>query len=207
MVGMAQVRPYRGVEAAERLAQRRRRLLDAGLDLLGAEPCDLTVRAVCRQAGLAARYFYESFTDKDDFVAAVYDWVVADIAATTEAAVAAVPLHEQTRAGMANIVRMIADDPRMGRLLFGAALSNEVVARKRVESVAFFATLLGQHAGNALDMPEDDHRRATAHFAVGGVAQAISAWLAGEISLSPEQLVDQLGSILDGIAGLDARRP
>ena len=30
-------RPYRGVEAAERLATRRNRLLNAGLDLLGAE--------------------------------------------------------------------------------------------------------------------------------------------------------------------------
>ena len=67
---MAQVRPYRGVEAADRLADRRSRLLEAGLTILGsdADPSELTVRGVCRQAGITARYFYESFNDKDDLV-------------------------------------------------------------------------------------------------------------------------------------------
>ncbi|MGH3557005.1 MAG: TetR/AcrR family transcriptional regulator, partial [Mycobacterium sp.] len=70
MVAMAvpdatSVRPYRGVEAGDRLADRRSRLLVAGLDLLGASDQDmseLTVRGICRRAGLAVRYFYESFT-------------------------------------------------------------------------------------------------------------------------------------------------
>ena len=91
MAGMAQVRPYRGIDAVERVAGRRRRLLDAGLDLLGAagkDPAELTVRAICGQAALGVRYFYESFTDKDHFVGAVFDSVIADIAATTQAAVA-----------------------------------------------------------------------------------------------------------------------
>lgn len=64
------------------------------------------------------RYFYESFSDKDVFVEAVFDHVIADLATTTQAAVAAAPLDEQSRAGMANIVHAIADDPRVGRLLF-----------------------------------------------------------------------------------------
>ena len=194
---MAQVRPYRGVEAAERLAARRRRLLDAGLDLLGGEsdPDDLTVRAICRRAGLTMRYFYESFTDKDDFVGAVFDWVIADIAATTQAAVAAAPVKEQSRAGMANIVRTITDDPRIGRLLFSTQLANPVMVRKRVESGALFAMLSGQHAGSALGMRENERIKATANFVVGGVAQTISAWLAGDVGLKPDQLMDQLASI------------
>src|SRR6185437_2787170 len=114
-------RPYRGVDAAERLAGRRASLLEAGLDLLGADDsAELTVRAICRRAGLAARYFYESFSDKDEFVAAVFDWVTAELAATTQAAVAAAPPAEQNRAGITNIVRTVADDARVGRLLFSA---------------------------------------------------------------------------------------
>jgi AcrR family transcriptional regulator len=108
-------RPYGGVDAADRLATRRAKLLAAGLDLLGADRDDaaeLTVRGICRQAGVAARYFYESFADKDEFVGAVFDWVIADLAATTQAAVAAAPPEEQTRAGMANIVRTIGSDAR-----------------------------------------------------------------------------------------------
>jgi AcrR family transcriptional regulator len=196
-------RPYRGVEAADRLATRRSKLLGAGLDLLGADRQDaaeLTVRGICRRAGLAARYFYESFADKDEFVAAVFDWVIADLAATTQAAVAAAPPEEQTRAGMANVVRTIGGDPRVGRLLFSAQLANAVLVRKRVESNALFAMLSGRHVENALRVPENDRIKAAAHFVVGGVVQTISAWLAGQVRLDPDQLIDQLASLLDELA-------
>ena len=203
MVAMAEpsrTRPYRGVEATERVAVRRRQFLTAGLDLLGADQQDisaLTVRGICDRAGLAARYFYESFSDKDQFVSRVFDWVVAELAATTQAAVAAVPAHEQTRAGMANIVRTIADDARIGRLLFNTQLGDPVIVRKRAESSALFAMLSGQHAVDTLRAPANDRVKAAAHFAVGGVGQTISAWLAGDVRLEPDQLVDHLASLLD----------
>ncbi|WP_080628387.1 TetR/AcrR family transcriptional regulator [Mycobacterium canetti] len=203
-------RPYRGVEAAERLATRRRRLLSAGLDLLGSDQqniAELTVRAICRRAGLSVRYFYESFTDKDEFVGSVFDWVVAELVATTQAAVAAVPPHEQTRAGMANIVRTIAADARVGRLLFSAQLANAVITCKRAESSALFAMLSGQHAVDALHAPANDHVKAVAHFAVGGVGQTISAWLAGDVRLDPDQLVDQLAALLDELTNPNLSRP
>jgi AcrR family transcriptional regulator len=204
MVSMSEsARPYRGVEAAERLATRHNRLLAAGLDLLGAERQNIsavTVRGVCRSAGLAARYFYESFADKDEFVARVFDWVVAQLAATTQAAVAAVPGDEQTRAGMANIVRTITEDPRVGRLLFSTQLADPVVVRKRAESSALFAMLSGQHLGQALQVPANERIKAAAHFVVGGVGQTISAWLAGAVQLEPDQLVDQLAALLDELA-------
>jgi AcrR family transcriptional regulator len=201
MDSMAQVRPYRGVEAADRVAERRRRFLEAGLDILGSDSdlSELTVRGICRQAGVALRYFYESFTDKDDLVAAVFDWVIADIAATTQAAVTAAPLKEQSRAGMANIVRAIAADTRVGRLLFSPQLSNSVVLRKREESFALMTMLTFQHAG-ALGAQNNDRTKAASHFVVGGVTQMIAAWLAGDIMLNNDQLVDQLAAMIDALA-------
>lgn len=195
---MAQVRPYRGIEAADRVAERRRRFLAAGLDILGSDPdlSELTVRGICRQAGVALRYFYESFTDKDDLVGQVYDWVIADIAATTQAAVTAAPLKEQSRAGMANIVRMIAADTRVGRLLFSSQLSNPVVARKRTESFALMAMLTFQHAGT-LGAEDNARTKGASYFVVGGVSQTITAWLAGDVQLEPDELVDQLAIIID----------
>lgn len=203
MSDTSSARPYRGVEAAERLATRRNRLLAAGLDLLGDQRPDIsavTVRGVCRRAGLAARYFYESFTDKDEFVSCVFDWVVAELAATTQAAVATVPADEQTRAGIANIVRTITDDARVGLLLFSTQLADPVVVRKRAESSALFAMLSGQHVGNALQVPANDRIKAAAHFVVGGVGQTISAWLAGDVRLEPDELVDHLAALLDELA-------
>ena len=193
-------RPYGGVDAADRRASRRARLLEAGLDLLGADVpqiAELTVRGICRQAGLTARYFYESFADKDEFVSAVFDSVIADLAAKTQAIVNAAPPDQQTRAGIGNIVRTIAGDARIGRLLFGVHLSNAVVVRKRVESSVLLAMLSGQHAGTVLHLPENDRLKAAGHFVVGGVAQTISAWLAGEVRFKPERLVEQLTALLD----------
>jgi AcrR family transcriptional regulator len=203
LAATTRARPYRGVDAADRLASRRAKLLGAGLDLLGADRPDaaeLTVRGICRQAGVTARYFYESFADKDEFVGAVFDWVIADLAATTQAAVAAAPPKEQTRAGIANIVRTIGGDARVGRLLFSAQLANAVLVRKRVESGALFAMLSGRHVEDALRVPANDRIKAAAHFVVGGVGQTISAWLTGAVRLDPDQLIDQLASLLDGLA-------
>ncbi len=198
---MAQIRPYRGVEASERLTQRRRRLLDAGLDLLGADSSEseLTVRAVCKRSGLTARYFYESFTDKDEFVAAVFDAAVADVATTTQAAVAASPRAEQGRAGMANLVRIVSTDSRVGRLLFDVHMSNPVILRKRSDLGGIFAFLLAQHLATALRRDQTGRSNAAVHFVVGGVSQTISAWLAGEVDLGEDQLIDQLTAILDAL--------
>ncbi len=193
------VRPYRGVDARERDASRRQRFLEAGLDLLGGEdaPEELTVRTICRQAGLSLRYFYESFTEKDDFVAAVFDSVTGRLAATTQAAVAAAPAAEQNRAGIANIVAIIAEDPRLGRLLFSTRLSNRVLLIKRAEQGGIFAMLSREHIQSALQVPGNSRISAIAHFVVGGVNQTLSAWLSGDINLGPDELVEQLHTILD----------
>lgn len=190
-------RPYRGVQAADRLAERRERLLAAGLDLLGASGLiELTVRGICHRAGVASRYFYESFADKDEFVAAVFDWVVGDLATSTQAAMAAVPYAEQTRAGMAHLVATIAGDARVGKMLFSTQLTNALLVRKRAESSALFAMLSGRHVQNVLRVPGNDRIKAVAHFVVGGVAQTLSAWLEGDVKLAPEQLVDQLTALV-----------
>lgn len=197
---MTQARPYAGVEAADRLAGRRARLLCAGLELLGSnvDPAELTVRGVCQEAGVATRYFYESFPDKDEFVGAVFDWVIAQLAATTQAAVAAALPDERNRAGLSTIVRSIQQDPRLGRLIFGAQVANAAVIRKRQESEAFFAMLSGQHVEAILQRPANARIKAVSNFVVGGVTRTISAWVAGGIDLDSTELVDQLSAVVNG---------
>ncbi len=193
-------RPYRGVQAGERLAQRRRRFIEAGLDLLGrTDPDDLTVRAICAEAGLTARYFYESFADKDVFVEAVFDEVTAELAATTQAAVAAAPASEQNRAGIANIVRTIAGDARIGRLLFSTELSNAVILRMRAQREHLAVTLGDEHLRAALRVGGSNRLKAATNFVVGGMRQTISTWLAGTAGLTADELVDLLVDILDDL--------
>ncbi len=71
--------------------------------------------------------------------------------------------------------------------------------RKRTELGGVFAALAGQHLQMALQRDETPPRiTAVAHFVVGGVSQAINAWLTGSIAFGQEELIDQLTTLLDG---------
>src|SRR3954453_17264126 len=85
---MAATRVYGGVSADERVEVRRPRLLDAAPGLVGPGgwrgAAALRRRgaggwagtgggAICREAGLTPRFFYESFDDLDALAVAVFD--------------------------------------------------------------------------------------------------------------------------------------
>ena len=67
-------RRYGGKTAEERRAERRERLMDAGLELFGTQGyASTTIEMVCAAAQLNARYFYEEFRSRELLLAAVYD--------------------------------------------------------------------------------------------------------------------------------------
>jgi AcrR family transcriptional regulator len=71
------MRDYDGKTAAERIAERRERLIDAGVELFGDRGYAATsIRAVLQQSGLRDRYFGESFADLDSLLAAVYSRLI-----------------------------------------------------------------------------------------------------------------------------------
>jgi len=61
------------------------------------------------------------------------------------------------------------------------------------------ALLTFQHAGT-LGARNSDRVKAASHFVVGGVAQMITAWLAGDVTLDNDKLVDQLATMIDALA-------
>ncbi len=188
------LRTYGGVAGEDRQAERRAQLVEAGLELLGARDGDrnLTVRGVCRQAGLAARYFYENFADRDALAVAVYDSVVEGIAARTLEAVQSAPgdARAKTHAGLSRLVRTIAEDPRKGFLLFSPSLDNTVLAERRAASARWFAGLLGLQAREFYGMPSTARLDLLAEMLVGGLSQALTSWLDGNLELSEEDLVE-----------------
>ncbi|NIJ12052.1 AcrR family transcriptional regulator [Saccharomonospora amisosensis] len=198
------LRIYGGVAGADRTAERRAQLIEAGLELLGAaegEP-NLSVRGVCRQSGLATRYFYESFADRDALVAAVYDHVVQGLAAATLAAVEAAPhdARQKVRAGLGRLVRYVAEDPRRGRLLFSPALGGSVLAARRAESARLFVRLLGLQAREFYGIDDSARLAVVSELLVGGLAQVLTAWLGGALSLSEEEIVEQCTEVFVGVA-------
>src|SRR6187200_1012539 len=101
---------WSGMPLQDRQALRRDELIAAGVACLGsAQGPELTVRAVCRSAGLTERYFYESFTDRDEFVRAVYDDVCTRAMSTLSSSTSAQDAVER-------FVALMVDDPTRGRV-------------------------------------------------------------------------------------------
>jgi AcrR family transcriptional regulator len=198
------LRVYGGVEGDHRRADRHGQLIEAGLDLLGAAGADaaLTVRGVCKHAGLAARYFYESFADRDALAVAVFDHVVQTLAATTLEAVAAAPAEARAkvRAGLAALVRAVAEDPRKGRLLFATTLTSAPLAERRLESSLLFADLLVGQTQEFFGIDGGDQLGLTSQFAVGGLAQTLTSWLNGVVDVDEETLVAHCTEVFLAIA-------
>jgi AcrR family transcriptional regulator len=186
---------YRGVSAEDRRARRREQLLDAGLDLLGTEGWSAaTMTAICARAGLTERYFYESFADREALLLAVFDRITAEAADVVLAAIEASPreARARSRAAIAAFVELMTDDPRKGRVAFVEALGSEALMRRRYETIRTFAALLAEQAREFYGMPEGNDQlvELTSFMLVGGLAEALMAWLGGELDTSREQLID-----------------
>ena len=77
--GKGQGRTWRGRNADERREIRRRQLIDAGIERFGTDGYAATsVKAICDEAGLTERYFYENFRDREALLKAVYEILIRD---------------------------------------------------------------------------------------------------------------------------------
>ena len=72
-------RVYGGIDAKLRKEERRKKLIEAGLEAFGTRGYAKTnIKLICKTAGLTERYFYESFNHKEDLLCAVYREIVGE---------------------------------------------------------------------------------------------------------------------------------
>lgn len=193
---------YGGESAADRQAARRESLLAAGLEIFGgggeAAP---TVRSVCAEAKLTARYFYESFDDLDALRIAVFERVVGEAAQAILAALETAPDDAlgRSRAVIEAFVVNLTDDPRRARVAFTAGAGNPELEQRRMATVRMFSRLTAQEGGAFYGVVETDEPdpvvEMTASLLVGGLAQLMLAWLDGQLAVGREQLVDYCAEI------------
>lgn len=141
-------RRYRGVDASERVSERRQQFIDAGLECFGHRGYHgVTVRELCAQAQLTERYFYESFKDRETLFGAVYDHLVEQLQRDFVAAAApkAPVLVEMARAGLGVFFRRLQKDPRVARMLLVEVLTvSHEMERRAMRATFGFGELLKQ---------------------------------------------------------------
>ncbi|MDV7999889.1 TetR/AcrR family transcriptional regulator [Rhodococcus sp. IEGM 1408] len=189
-------RPYRGVSAEERRSARRRQLLDAALELAGTRGVErATMTAICAQAGLTERYFYESFTARDQLLLTLVDEIAEQLRAAVLAALAQTEGDTAARAhaAIAAFAALLTDDPRKGRVAIIESATVPALRQRRHELFRDFAALVATQAqalfgDRALPAPRDE---ISARLLVGGLGELITAWLQAETSAGIEDIVDE----------------
>ncbi|HWJ11229.1 MAG TPA: TetR/AcrR family transcriptional regulator [Nocardioides sp.] len=202
-------RRYGGQDAAERTAERRARLVAAGIDLMGERGlAATTVRGVAEASGLAARYFYESFAGIEDLQVAVFDAIAAEAAERAIAALATAPDDPpaRIRAVLAEMVDLFLEDPRKGRIVLTDSVASPVLGPRVLRESSRFAGMVaatassGDPVGAVEDLPVE--LRLTAQFLIGGVAHAIGAVLRGDVVAERDRLVEVLvGRFVEVVEG------
>lgn len=191
-------RVYGGATGEERIAERRRKLIEAGMNLFGSgDSGSVRVKDVVVEAGLTERYFYESFTDLDALFNAVLELSMDKVDVAVSAAVDQAPDDAVSRIATAlrTAVDTLAADPRMIRIIFVEALGkggrvgssrNDILTR----AAENFFRWSGPGTGDFTSSPVDARMRA---FAISGAAsELLISWAEGLLDITPAQLADFL---------------
>ncbi len=192
-------RTYGGRSPEERRADRRRRLLDAALELFGTEGfAPVAINRICAVSGVTARHFYEDFPSREALLLALYDDIMADVFAQVQRAVQTAPpdFATLTEAGLGAYVHALLDDPRRARV---CCIESNGVSRElseRTQSLYdLFAGLVLQEAARLHDSGEPvtaEQSTFVAMVLVGGTNQAMASWLHTEPSPPIGLLIEEL---------------
>ncbi|MDL5154429.1 TetR/AcrR family transcriptional regulator [Actinomycetospora termitidis] len=192
-------RAFQGASAAERAAQRRARLLEAALDVIGERGIgDFTMTAVCREAGLTERYFYESFARREDLLKALFDAVAADaldLAVRAADVVAPTDLEARARAAIAATTTLLGEDARVARL-YREAIGHRELAGRRQDTIAAFAALLARLIAGAHPELRAEDLQLTTTVLTGGVVDAVGFWLDGRLGADVDTLLHRCARLV-----------
>lgn len=193
-------RPYRGVAAGERREVRREALFEAALDCLDDEVTpdgrDISVRSVCTRARLTPRYFYESFRNLDELLAALVTRIGAELAFSAQRELDArqpTDLYGACRAAFEGAYAVIAADPRKARAALVVASGAEALQEARRQIVLSYAEAMLSVLGNAAGTHQ---ARLAVLYAVGGAFELMNAVLSGSVDISDDELADEVARLL-----------
>ena len=199
-------RTYGGVSADDRIAARRAKLLDAGLELFGTQGFATTgVKDICRQAGLTDRYFYESFNDSGALFLAVFDRLTDELFGAVAEAVATAgdDAERQMREAIGTFLRALADDSRKPRVLFiEAAAAGPAAAAHMRTTLRRFALLVAATARQHVpEATADEDVQLVALSLVGLLERVVTEREDGALDIPVDELTERTVRLYAGLLG------
>jgi AcrR family transcriptional regulator len=195
---------YKGLSAAARQEVRRRKLLAAGLEVFGTEGiAAATVRAICREARLTSRFFYESFESVEEVACALFDDILDRSSLSVLAAVEGLPSgdHERRmRIAIETFVKELTEDRRVARFVLMEALGSSSLIERRVGMVRLTAEALAlsERAAPPTERSES-YREVVGTVLVGGFVELLVAWLNDGFEADLERIVDDYVQLVLGV--------
>jgi AcrR family transcriptional regulator len=171
--------------------------VDAALEVIGTQGFSaMTISGLCRDTGLNDRYFAESFDGREAIFSALIDQMVAEIAVSMAAAVAAAArdIRSLGRAAIRALVEYLTDDPRKARVALVEAPANPVIAQRRRETMDFFlkmmTTQFDEFFGEEETRQISDMVRFAGVHQFGALMETITTWIAGGLAITRDELID-----------------
>lgn len=201
----ASPRRYRGASGEERKEERRQRLLEAGLAVFGqAGYHGATVKAICGQAGLTERYFYESFANSEDLLCAVYEQHMVLQQGRISAAVMASPREPAAmiEAGLRAFFELARESPAGSRVQFvevlGVSPRVDKLYRQAIENFADLLRQLNLQLPRNEALPARDEETLSIGL-VGAAVGIASRWLLSGFTQSLDSVLATTMTIFIGV--------
>ncbi|WP_345494510.1 TetR/AcrR family transcriptional regulator [Nocardia callitridis] len=200
-------RMYAGQPVEDRQRQRRARFLESGLTVFARDGyANSSVGAICKDAGLSSRQFYEEFTGRESLLLELYEQIDRESRETVEKALA---VTAKTGAGPLEVINVavrayvesIGSDPRKARValveVVGATLK---VEKFRLELRRVWGSVLAGAAENAAlrgAIPTGDYEMRSLAI-IGAVNYVVDSWSGAEPRPALDDVIRVLSRVIVG---------
>ncbi len=196
-------RAYAGVAPEQRRAERRAKLLQAGLALFTSTGFAATkISELCTEAGVSTRNFYEEFAGKEDLLRELHDLINATAFDRVRAALSRLETDDlvtRVTTLLDVFVLSVTADPRMPRLNYVEAVGvNAEIERQHVRWVNAWAEFIESEALRAAEAGMAPRRsyRLTAIALVGSITGLLREWQAHEPPLAVEEIATEIRELM-----------
>lgn len=193
-------RSYAGLSALDRRAERRERLMNAGLELFGGFGyAGTSIERLCTAAAVSTRNFYEEFPGREALLMALHDRVMqraAEAVAEALDRIGDVPIPERIGVGFRCYITHTAGDPRWARIAYVEVVGvSAAVERNRAAWRAKCAGILIGEANRSVARGETKPRDfgLTALAIVGAINELVHHW---SLQRDPDELERVIGEVV-----------